>query len=72
MRMHLFTKQELFELFEKNGFLPEWFDSVFILQKPRWCSMEKFSLLERIKLRLERILPKEYGCVYFAVFRRVW
>ena len=72
-RMKLFTKEELIEYFEKNGFVMEFFDSVYSLQKPHWNNFKKFTPMERIRLFLERILPyKDFGCFYVMVFRKIW
>jgi len=65
----LFTKKELFDIFESNGFKPEHFDSVFILQKPRWGDFSPFTLKEKIRLRFERLCKKENGRIYLAAFR---
>lgn len=67
----LFTKEELVEVFESNGFKLEHFDSIFILQKPRWGDFNPFTLKEKIKLRLERLCKKENGLVYLAAFRKI-
>jgi len=70
VELRLFSKEELVELFENHGFSLEFFDSLFILQKPRWGDLTRFSLREKLRLRMERFYPKEYGCVYFLVFRK--
>ena len=70
IRMRLFTKDEFINIFQENGFRTESFDSLFILQKPKWNTFEGFSLVERLRLFLERFMPKEYGCVYFGIFKK--
>lgn len=70
MEMYLFSKDELVGLFEDSGFSLELFDSLFILQKPRWGDLTRFSFREKMRLRLERFYPKGYGCIYLMVFRK--
>jgi SAM-dependent methyltransferase len=70
VELYLFSKDELVDLFEDSGFSLELFDSLFILQKPRWGDLTRFSFREKMRLRLERFYPKEYGCIYFMVFRK--
>lgn len=65
----LFTRKELFDVFGSNGFKPGHFDSVFILQKPRWGDFKPFTLKERARLWVERLCKKENGRIYLAAFR---
>ena len=67
----MFEKKEFIGLLESEGLKLAHFDSVFALQKPRWCTFKGFSLWEKIKLRLERLLPlRQYGCLYLAAFEK--
>jgi len=68
--LELFTKPEVERVFSQAGFELVCFDSLFILQKPVWGNWKSFSLLEKLKLKIERCFPKELGCVYFFVFRK--
>ena len=70
VNMRLFEKSEIVDIFEKKGFKLERFDSIFRIQKPRWGNFQKFSFLEKIKLRIERVFPKKLGRVYFFVFAK--
>lgn len=71
VELYLFSKEELVDLFEEGGFSLKLFDSLFILQKPRWGDLTRFSVREKIRLRVERFYPKEYGCIYLMVFRKL-
>lgn len=70
IKLKLFTREELFGVFESDGFKPEHFDSIFILQKPRWGDFTPLSLKEKIRLGIERLCKKENGRIYLAAFRR--
>ncbi len=71
INMRLFEKEEVVEAFRREGFELIHFDSVFRIQKPRWCNFQKFSLLEKIKIGIEGLVPKICGRVYFFVFEKV-
>ena len=68
--LRMFTREELTEIFEGNGFSLLRFDSLFRAHKPVWGSFRRFSLAEKAKLRLEGFLPKERGRIYLMVFGR--
>ena len=70
VNMRLFEKEEVVDAFEKQGFKLVNFDSVFRIQKPRWGNFKKYSLLEKLKLIVERIFPKSWGKIYFFVFEK--
>jgi ubiquinone/menaquinone biosynthesis C-methylase UbiE len=73
LNIRLFNKTELMELFEKNGFALEFFDSAFIWQKPVWNDLRTFGPVDKTRLALERLLPyKDFGCYYVMVFRKMW
>ena len=65
----LFTKDDLLELYEKNGFALEGFDSVFRSGRPRWGDYGRVPFRERIGLWLDRFRKVERGVVYLAAFR---
>lgn len=67
---HLFSKRELIELFAKNGMQLIYFSGTFKIQQPYWGWHKEFSLYEKMKLRLEKILPHATGSMYFAVFKK--
>lgn len=72
MKLRLLGKNEIIEEFERNGLIIEKFDSTFIFQNPRWGDFTPFSLIEKIRLFLEKIIPlKDYGCMYFFVFKKI-
>ncbi len=71
VELYLFSKEELVDLFEEGGFSLKLFDSLFILQKPRWGDLTRFSVREKMRLRVERFYSKEYGCIYLMVFRKL-
>ena len=66
--LRLFTKEELTDIFGKEGFHLLRFDSLFRARRPVWGSFRRFSLKERVGLRLEELLPKEKGRMYLMVF----
>ncbi|RLI96874.1 MAG: hypothetical protein DRO99_03785 [Candidatus Aenigmatarchaeota archaeon] len=68
--LDMYTKEELERLGTENGMKTVYFDSAFIWQTPKWGNLEAFSFPERVKLAMERVLPKEYGCIYFMAFRQ--
>lgn len=68
--LDLFTRQEVEGMFRKEGFAPVRFDSLFILNQPRWGNWNPDSPRERVNRFLERFYPKEYGCTYYFVFRK--
>ncbi len=70
VEIRLFTRDELEGLFRERDMIPEHFGSVFILQKPYWGDLSRFTLQERARLRMERFYPRDYGCIYFMVFRK--
>jgi ubiquinone/menaquinone biosynthesis C-methylase UbiE len=69
--LYLFGKDEITGLFSEAGFELIRFDSVFVLQRPKWGDLTPFSLREKLRLGVERFYPKEYGCIYFMVFRKL-
>jgi len=71
IKLKLFTKQELVEVFEKNDFRLEYFNSIFRFRRPRWGDFTPFTLKEKIMLFLEKLYKKENGVIYLAVFRRI-
>ncbi len=71
IRITLFEKKELVDVFSKNSLELEHFDSLFILENPKWGSHKKFSFRQRLKLWLDRFLPKDYGAMYLMVFRKI-
>ncbi len=71
VKMQLFKKDELVKSFTKYGFSLIEFDSVFRIQKPRWGNFQKFSMIGKIKLGIERIFPKEKGRIYLMVFEKI-
>ena len=70
IKMRLFEKEEVVEAFGKNGFRLKYFNSVFRIQKPRWGNFQRFSLWERLKLKVEMLLPKKWGKIYLFVFEK--
>ncbi len=71
LSVHLFSKDELKEMFEKNGFAPVCFRGLFINQRPYWGRFEDFSRRQKLKLWLDKLrLFNSYGCVYLAAFRK--
>jgi len=71
IRLSLFDKNELVDVFSKNNFILEQFESLFILRNPHWGSHERFSLKQKLSLRLDRFFPKEYGAMYLMAFRKM-
>lgn len=71
INIHVFTKQEIINLFKKNGFKLEYFNSIFSLLKPKWGNFKDFSIKEKIKLKLEKILSKERGRIYLFAFKKL-
>lgn len=71
-QIYLFTKDELIDVFKKHGFDMEYFDSVFILQRPKWGDLTPFTLREKTKMWKEKFHSKDkgYGCIYFIVFKK--
>jgi ubiquinone/menaquinone biosynthesis C-methylase UbiE len=67
----LFAKDGLADLFEKNGFALERFDSVFRSGRPRWGDFSRVPLRERARLWMDRFRPAEKGVVYLAAFRKM-
>ncbi len=70
INMRLFEKQEIMSAFERNGFKTKYFSSLFRMQKPRWGNFQKFSFLEKIKLKADGLLPKKLGRIYLFVFEK--
>ncbi|MDI6721040.1 MAG: class I SAM-dependent methyltransferase [Candidatus Aenigmarchaeota archaeon] len=70
LRFHLFSRNELIGLFAGNGFTLLHFDGLYSLQQPYWGWHREFTLLEKFRLKLERVMPKHPARVYFCVFRR--
>lgn len=73
LKLHLFTKRELIDLFIKNGFTCLHFSSIFILQKPYWSWFRKFTNFEKLKLIIEQFFPflSSTGHLYFVVFKKL-
>jgi ubiquinone/menaquinone biosynthesis C-methylase UbiE len=67
-KLRLFTKKDFLGLFQ--GFSLVEFDSIYRMVKPRWNNFQDFSFWEKLILKVERILPKGYGNMYFGVFRK--
>ena len=71
IQFHMFTRKEIQQIFEASGFELVHFESLFIFQKPYWGWLRRFSLAERMKLWLERLIKgSEAGRMYFFVFRK--
>lgn len=74
LRIELFSKNKLIELFEQNGFQLRYLKGLFIYQRPYWGRFEDFSRWQKIKLALDGIFPfnmfAQVGCVYLAVFKK--
>ncbi len=70
LKFRLFTKDELTKLFKKEEFDLTEFHGVYKWQEPYWNKYVKFSLLAKIKLLLERVLPSKTGRIFIAVFRK--
>ncbi len=70
IQINLFEKNEIIHAFRKNGFRLVFFDSIFRLQKPRWGNFRKFSATEKLKMKIDRIFPKEWGNFYLFVFEK--
>jgi len=71
VNMKLFEKGDVIKTFERYGFKLENFNSIFRIQKPRWGNFQKFSLLEKIKLGIEKIFPEKNGRIYLFVFKKI-
>lgn len=67
VNFNLFTKEHLIDLFKMKL---EYFDGIFILQKPYWGWFRSFTIIEKLRLFLERFTTKERAKVYFIVFRK--
>lgn len=67
-KLRLFTKRDFLSLFE--GFSLQGFDSIYRIVKPRWNNFSDFSVREKLLLKVERLLPRDYGNMYFGVFRK--
>jgi ubiquinone/menaquinone biosynthesis C-methylase UbiE len=67
---HLFTKAQLMDVFQRNGFELVSFDGLFVAQQPYWGWFRDFTKTERAKLALERLLPKDGSRLFFAVFKK--
>jgi ubiquinone/menaquinone biosynthesis C-methylase UbiE len=71
-KIYLFEKQELIDIFNKNGFRLLEFDSLYSAVKPKWNNYEDFNPIEKVLLRFERLLPlKEFGCVYLVAAEKM-
>jgi ubiquinone/menaquinone biosynthesis C-methylase UbiE len=67
-KLRLFTKKDFLELFP--DFRLQRFDSLYSLVKPNWNNFSDFSVWEKLLLRMERFFPKDYGNMYFGVFKK--
>jgi len=68
-KLTLFMKQDFLSLFE--GFSIVRTDSLYRIVKPGWNNFSDFSVREKLLLRMERIFPKDYGNMYFGVFKKI-
>jgi len=66
----LFSKEELIRSFERNGFQPVYFSSVFRSGRPRWGDFSPVPLRERISLWLDRFRDTGRGVIYLAAFKK--
>ena len=71
INMRLFEKEEVVKAFEKVGMKMIRFDSVFRSQKPRWGNFQKYSLVEKLKIKTEKFFPRKIGRVYLFVFEKI-
>jgi ubiquinone/menaquinone biosynthesis C-methylase UbiE len=69
LKFKLFKKNELIEMFEKEGFTLREFHGVYKWQEPFWNKYVDFGHRARIKLILERVLPSKTARIYVVVFR---
>jgi ubiquinone/menaquinone biosynthesis C-methylase UbiE len=74
LRFHLFSKKDLIDVFERNGFSLREFKGIFIFQKPYWGGHEPFTLAEKTRLAAENLfrfsLFSKAGRMYFAAFQK--
>jgi ubiquinone/menaquinone biosynthesis C-methylase UbiE len=71
MRITLFEKKELVDVFWKNGMKLTKFISLFKFQNPKWGNWDKLSLLERLRLHLDAVpILGDYGAMYIMVFKK--
>jgi hypothetical protein len=65
---NLYRKKDIIDLF--RGFKLVEFSSLFITQKPYWGWYRDFSRLDKFRLKIDRVMPKTMGRIYFFVFRK--
>ena len=65
-KLRLFTKGDFLGLFEEFSLVK--FDSLYRIVKPKWNNFQDFSAWEKLLLKAERMLPRDYGNMYFGVF----
>lgn len=70
LRMHLFGRKDFIGLFRRNGFRKIGFHSLFTMQKPYWGWYRNFTLLEKIKLKADYVVPHRAGRIYIGIFRK--
>jgi ubiquinone/menaquinone biosynthesis C-methylase UbiE len=68
-KLRLFTKRDFLGLF--RGLELVEFDSIYRIVKPMWNNFSGFSVREKFLLKMERIFPKDYGNMYFGVFKKI-
>jgi ubiquinone/menaquinone biosynthesis C-methylase UbiE len=69
LNFRLFKEKYLVKAFEKEGFILKEMHGVFKLQEPYWNKYKNFSLFQRIKLEMERLIPPGTGRIYIAAFK---
>ncbi len=71
MRITLFEKKELVDVFRKNGMELAKFISLFKFQSPKWGNWDRLSLLDRLKLHLDAVpFLGDYGAMYIMMFKK--
>ncbi len=70
INLHLFGRKEFVELFRQNGFNKIDFHSLFTIQRPYWGWYREFTLLEKIKLKADYVVPHRAGRIYIGVFQK--
>jgi hypothetical protein len=70
INFHLFGRKDFIELFRQNGFRKVDFHALFTLQKSYWGWYRDFTLLEKIKLKADYVVPHRAGRIYIGIFQK--
>ncbi|MCX6815457.1 MAG: class I SAM-dependent methyltransferase [Candidatus Aenigmarchaeota archaeon] len=71
LRSNVITRKRFIHLFKSNGFDVIKNIDLFKWQKPYWGWKREFTKIEKLKLKIDRLLPAKTARLHMAVFKKI-